>query len=567
MLAYPVSTAVEARRSSLAPSEVPPRRSESELGAAHSRFARGVTSMYLATAAVAVALFASTLLTDLAHEREWARDTLSLETEVRAHYLGRHLQLLAEELTRLGLRSEVDLLDQNMEPERGLLRLSHEKSTFFNVGVAILDAEGALLWSEPQSFRAAGAAEIPLARLRKTHAIQIVPGRGEGGGSILYVATPVLRGGQFTGVLLGAIDLVSGQTLEPRPGKASGVIVALADAGGRLVYPPGGQSFATDPAWTGLTGPPRREPSVSETPLEGKAMVVAAAPVPGTEFTLYSLVAADSLFGEARSRLLTRFALGLTVAAVPILVLVILLRRSLRTFRRSEEDTVRNERLRALGEAVDGIAHEVKNSLNGIRVGLDLILRGEREGIEARHRRAVDGLRHEIERLANFSSDLLSFSKGFVPRPVSLELTEFVGKVSDLSRTAAESRGVRLELKGGERPVCVRADPALIHVAVANLLGNALDFLGDGGVEGPLVTVQVEARGRCAGVRVADNGPGVAGAIRPRLFETFVTGKPNGVGIGLALSRNIARAHGGDLVLESTARGAAFYLTLPLEQR
>src|SRR5262249_22710110 len=156
-----------------------------------------------------------------AHERESARDTLSLETQVRAHYLGRHLQLLAEELTRLGLRSEGDLLDHNLVPGRGLLRLSHQTRTLFNVGVAILDARGALLRSAPQTFRGADAAEIALARLRRTHAIQVVPARGDGGGgSILYVVTPVLRGGQFTGVLLGAIDLVSGQTLEPRPGKA-----------------------------------------------------------------------------------------------------------------------------------------------------------------------------------------------------------------------------------------------------------------------------------------------------------------------------------------------------------
>ncbi len=144
------------------------RPTESELGIVHTRFARVVTSMYLATAAVAVALLGSALFTDLAHERESARGTLSLETQVRAHYLSRHLQLLAEELTRLGMRSEVNLLDENMEPERSLLRLSHEKSAFFNVGVAILGADGTLLWSEPQAFRGTGAADLLLNGLKET---------------------------------------------------------------------------------------------------------------------------------------------------------------------------------------------------------------------------------------------------------------------------------------------------------------------------------------------------------------------------------------------------------------
>jgi signal transduction histidine kinase len=66
-------------------------------------------------------------------------------------------------------------------------------------------------------------------------------------------------------------------------------------------------------------------------------------------------------------------------------------------------------------------------------------------------------------------------------------------------------------------------------------------------------------------LRVVDNGPGVPESIRERLFEPFVTGKPSGVGLGLAVSRRIVRAHGGDLVLERTPAGASFLLTFPLE--
>jgi len=75
----------------------------------------------------------------------------------------------------------------------------------------------------------------------------------------------------------------------------------------------------------------------------------------------------------------------------------------------------------------------------------------------------------------------------------------------------------------------------------------------------------VESDGRQARVRVSDNGPGVPQHVKPRLFEPFVSGKPSGTGIGLTLSRRIARAHGGDLVLEETAAGASFVLSLPQE--
>ncbi len=341
--------------------------------------------------------------------------------------------------------------------------------------------------------------------------------------------------------------------------------MALSTREGTLVYPPEPQPFVSDPAWRGLVR--HIQPFVEEVSLAGRDTVVAGAPVQGTEFVLLSLATARDLFGPARSRLATRLVLGLTLAALPLLVLVVLLRRSLRHFRTSEEDLVRNERLRALGEAADVIAHEVKNSLNGLRVGLDLIVRGDRERIEARHRQALAGLRTEIERLSNFTTELLTFSKGLVPRPVGIDLAEFVRKISDLSRSAADTHGVRLEICPTEAPVRVKADPTLVHIAVASLLGNALDSLGDGRVATPCVVVEVGAHGTYGGVRVADNGPGVSDAVKRRLFEPFVSGKPNGVGIGLAMSRKIARAHGGDLVLEGSARGAVFYLTLPLESR
>src|SRR5215813_9989666 len=125
---------------------------EEDLGALHRRFGRTVLLIYLGAAAVAIGLLVAAAVTDMSHEEATARDTLLLDTETRSHSLGRELGLLAGELRRLGLRSEVDLLDQNMAPEESLLRLSHEKSTFFNVGVGIIDRNGVVLWSLPATF-------------------------------------------------------------------------------------------------------------------------------------------------------------------------------------------------------------------------------------------------------------------------------------------------------------------------------------------------------------------------------------------------------------------------------
>jgi signal transduction histidine kinase len=520
-------------------------------------------SIYVGTAAVALGLLVVSLATDLEHQKRTAVDMLSLETQVRSHYLTRHLELLADELARLGMRSEVDLLDQNMEPERSLLRLSHEKSAVFDVGVAILGRDRAVLWSEPQTFLASGVRPVeegPFSELQQRRAVQVVAAEWTPGASVLYVLSPILRNGRFTGALLGGID--PGTLLGDR---RAGTTVALFTQDDALVYPLR-LPFDTGPVWQ-AAGTKPANPFSREVELGGRQEVVAGAPVHDTGFTLLALTDADALFGPARRRLATRLGLGLAVASLPLVLVAFLLRRSLRAFRQAEEDAVRGERLRSLGEAVDLIAHEVKNSLNGLRMGLDLILQGDRTGLEARQRRAVSGLRQEMERLSDFTSELLFFSKGVVPRPVSLDLAQFVPKVTELARDAAEAQGVALKVVPAEARVPVRADPALVHVIIANLVGNAVNFAAVGEAALPWVEVRVMAADSIAGVVVRDSGPGVAASVKARLFEPFVTGKPNGVGIGLALSRRIARAHGGDLVHEEAPAGAAFRLTLPREAR
>jgi C4-dicarboxylate-specific signal transduction histidine kinase len=120
-----------------------------------------------------------------------------------------------------------------------------------------------------------------------------------------------------------------------------------------------------------------------------------------------------------------------------------------------------------------------------------------------------------------------------------------------------------VQLHGADHPVLVQGDPTLLQIIVGNLVSNALDAVA--GVEPPLIVVALASDDGHAEVRVEDNGPGVEPTFRERLFEPFVTGKPSGVGMGLSISRKIARAHGGDLVLDTTRTGASFLLTLPTE--
>ena len=560
------------------------------LAAAHERFARAAILIYLGATVVAISLFMVALVTDKAHEEDQTRERLLLETDVRAHSLGQHLGLLVEELRRLGLRSEVDLLDHNLAPEKSLLQLAHERSTFFNLGVAILNPKGAVLWTEPRDFLGDGtsfAAEKWFSGVRWSQALRIVPVQPDRADAVLYVVSPILRGGEFAGALLGGVDLARGEPLSTGPQGAGGALLTvLATQEGAIVYPPRPPAFAGDEAWHALFQRSSVEPFTEVAMLNGSSSVVAAAPVSGTDLVLLTVAVRKQLFAAARTRLLTRIALGLLLAATPLVLLVTLLRRSLEVFRRSEQDAVREERLRLLGEAANSIAHEVKNALNGLSMGLDLVVRrDERPEAAARRERVLKELRNEIHRLSDFTTQLMTFSKGIELRRARVDLTDFVPKVTSLHRDAAVELGADIELDVPTSAVMVDADPTLLHAVISNLAGNALDAVtGPGGSKSPRVEVHLRTRAGVAEIRVIDNGPGVSRTMRPRLFEPFQTEKTNGVGIGLALARKIALAHRGDLVLEDPPRpatktpipgapaappppprGATFLLTLPLE--
>jgi signal transduction histidine kinase len=534
-----------------------------EFRAVHARLGRAVVAIYIAVAVMAVAALVTALVSDLDYQEAQAREAVLKETELRADYLSRHLTLLADEVHRLGARPEIDLRDRSLAPERALLDSSHDNSTIFNRGVALLGEDGSVLWSDPPVLLEGNPhplSDAVLASVRRADGVQIVPSAtDEPKAAVLFVACPIMRQSQFTGVLLGAIDLVAARVVDTGFGRRVGVEVALTTREGRVLFPP---AERLDPRFRDVSTATVEDRAAFLPPTSRAGVMVAGARVPDTGFVLLSIVDERALVRPARSRLATRLTIGCALAAVPLLALSLVLRGSLRRFRVAEEEAIRNDRMRSLVAAAALIAHEVKNSLNSLRLGLDLVLSGDAAGREPRRREVLDGLRREIHRLSEFSTQLLTFSRGIVPRVAPLELSGFTEKVVAAMQPVAEEQRVMLRMTPSTRPVPVRADPTLIHVVLTNLVLNAIHFAST--TDAPEVRVTVAPLGdRRAVVRVTDNGPGVAEHIRARLFEPFVTGRSNGVGIGLALSRSIARAHRGDVVCVSGAPGAVFELILP----
>jgi two-component system, NtrC family, nitrogen regulation sensor histidine kinase NtrY len=227
-------------------------------------------------------------------------------------------------------------------------------------------------------------------------------------------------------------------------------------------------------------------------------------------------------------------------------------------------DELRTERILAWGEMAQQVAHEVKNPLTPIKLGVQHIRRAWEDGREDFGQilsRNVDAILREIDRLAAIAS---SFSRYAAPSPAGekpLERVEVERVVEEVLALYAAAEGpvvVTADLASGLPPVRCRA-PELKEVLV-NLLENARAALPGGGC------VQVEAARGPEGVeiRVRDDGTGIPPHLLTRIFEPHFSTRTSGSGLGLAIVRRLVESWGGTVRVESTeGEGTLVRLTLP----
>lgn len=299
---------------------------------------------------------------------------------------------------------------------------------------------------------------------------------------------------------------------------------------------------------------------------------------------LWSTIAAGEVWkGELRNRAKDGSIYWVDTTIVPFLnsegkpYQYVAIRHDITQRKRAEEQILqqaaelqRATQLSFVGELAAGLAHEIKNPLAGIQGGVDILIR--RRDKNDPEREALEGMRHEVQRIDNTVRTLLNKAR---PRLVSVRVTslrDIVGRAVNLARAqltdaVSKTESVRIEFEPSEDPINIPIDAAQIEDAVLNLIINAIEAVDGSGK----VTIRVAQNQKAeddrdqARVEVSDTGRGITEEDLTRIFNPFFTTRPGGTGLGLPAVRRIARAHGGGVEVESSiGDGSTFTLYLPI---
>ena len=244
-----------------------------------------------------------------------------------------------------------------------------------------------------------------------------------------------------------------------------------------------------------------------------------------------------------------------------------------RALQRSQEQLLHAQKMDALGSFAGGIAHDFNNYIHSIMGYTELATQSLPDGSQAR-----DDLREVLAsatRAADLTRQILVFSRKQVVDPQRVDLRDVVQGIERmLQRLVGEDR--RLEIISATHPVPVTADPGELEQVIVNLVSNARDATGSGG----LITLATTARARGDGstpgalsaspiaeLTVRDNGSGMTDVVRERIFDPFFTtkGRAQGTGLGLSIVYGIVEQTGGTITVDSTlGEGTTFTVRLPL---
>jgi signal transduction histidine kinase len=231
-----------------------------------------------------------------------------------------------------------------------------------------------------------------------------------------------------------------------------------------------------------------------------------------------------------------------------------------RAVQEREEEKLRAARLAMVGKMAAQIAHEVRNPLSSIGLNTEL-LEDELGDNASEARELCRAIHSEVNRLTEVTETYLGL-RGGKPKLARESLNAIFGDLVDFVRSDLATRHVELETELDPEDPPGHVDANQIRQCLINLVRNAADAVAAKG--GGRLVLRTRGEGRRVEISVEDNGVGIAGELLPRLFDPFFSTKEGGSGLGLALTQQIIRDHGGEIhVASRVGRGTTFTLSIP----
>jgi len=216
-----------------------------------------------------------------------------------------------------------------------------------------------------------------------------------------------------------------------------------------------------------------------------------------------------------------------------------------------------------LGEVTAIFAHEVRNPINNISTGVQLV--ASRLGKEHPQYNALERVQQECIRLDQLMSDVLFFARPLELKMQSIDLAELVERILARWSPRLAQSNVRCHTNFDPEVPPTSADPRTLERVVVNLISNAVEAMIDGGTLSFTIAYVDETSRDLVELKVADTGPGIPPDKIDRIFDPFFTTKKDGTGLGLAISRRILSAHKGNMQVESFPdAGTVFTIQLPV---
>jgi len=215
-----------------------------------------------------------------------------------------------------------------------------------------------------------------------------------------------------------------------------------------------------------------------------------------------------------------------------------------------------------LGDVTAIFAHEVRNPINNISTGIQLV--SSRLGTDHPQRQALDRVRSECDRLNQLLTDVLFFARPLELKMEAIDLAEMMKRLVARWSPRFSQAGIHCHTNFDSGTPKASADPRTLEQVILNLITNALQAMKDGGTISISLSSAKSTRIPMVELRIADTGPGIPSDMIDRIFDPFFTTKKEGTGLGLAISRRILLAHKGTIDVESFPdAGTVFTLRVP----